>query len=496
MGQIAFALESLALRYRNGGNLLGPWTFSLAQGRSGVLCGPSGSGKTSLLYCLAGRYPEGLGVPDVHGECVVTASSDLLLERSFLQVLGPTVRDELRASEAPSKLPPGSRKQELEWLLEAFSLALLWERPVRELSEGERQRVALASLLLRAPTLFLLDQPASSLDSGARAALKEAIQRVRGRGAALLLADPDWCGIAPADSEKLPMLPTSGLARGGSEADLSDAILKEGSATAEDQQEGTGARLHRSETAWGAGGEETLLEFEGLEIRRGGRTILRDISGKLPRGAIIALVGDNGSGKTSLLLALGGMLKPSRGRVRIPDSTSRRRGRHHRSLMLQEALWHLSGKTVARELQWVQQRVRQQPRPPEGALPAREGITPAHLVSLFGIPELLPRAGQLLSRGETQRVVLAMTALRSSPITFLDEPFRFLWDQERRAIVRFLRAAKSCGSSFLITSPVEFPLPWADQVWRLREGRMETCRSTSTCDHSAMPSSSVPCGVL
>ncbi len=460
MTERAFVLESFKLGYPDG-RTSGPWTFSLGKGRAGTLRGPSGSGKTSLLHSLAGLEPDGFGPITTSGHRHVTAPVDLLFEKPFLQILGPSVKDELSAAEASSRLPPEARKREREWLLEAFSLDSLWDRPVRELSEGERQKLALACLFLRSPVLLLLDQPASSLDQRGQEALKGAIERVAARGKAALVADPDWKRFMPPDAEGLSLFPkASSLPKGVSEDRLFDGP--------DDREAGSG---------------ETLLEFEGLEIRRGGRTVVRDISGRVGRGEIIALVGDNGSGKSSLLLTIAGLLKPGSGQLTRTYRRERRPRRARPALMLQEALWHLSGKQVKGELAWA------------GKRPTRRGgVLPEPLVSLLGLEALLERPGLLLSRGEMQRVALAMAMLRNAPFICLDEPLRFLWDQERKTIGRVFLAARDWGLSLLISSPAEELLPWADQVWRLTRGRMEICRNTSACDNSVTPSSSAPSG--
>ena len=152
--------------------------------------------------------------------------------------------------------------------------------------------------------------------------------------------------------------------------------------------------------------------------------------------------------------------------------------------MLQEPLWHLGGKNVRGELAWAAKRS----RVPQG------GVLPDPLASLLGLDALLERPGFLLSRGEMQRVTLAMALLRNTPIVCLDEPLRFLWDQERKTIGRIFQAARDRGTSLLVASPQEEMLPWADQVWRLSKGRMEICRKTSVYDNSATPSSLVPSG--
>jgi ABC-type multidrug transport system ATPase subunit len=151
--------------------------------------------------------------------------------------------------------------------------------------------------------------------------------------------------------------------------------------------------------------------------------------------------------------------------------------------MLQESLWHLSGKSVKDELAWAGKRRSR-----------RGGVLTEPLVSLLGLEASLERPGLLLSRGEMQRVALAMAMLRNAPLVCLDEPLRFLWDQERKTIGRVFQAARNRGLSLLISSPVEELLPWADQVWRLTRGRMEICRNTSAYDSSVTQSSLAPSG--
>ena len=461
MFEKAFSLDSFSLRYDHLAGTIGPWTFCLEKGRTGVLCGPSGSGKTTLLHCLAGLEPDGFGPVEISGHRCVISPVDLLFEKPFLQILGPSVKDELNAAQEGSWLPSEERTGEREWLLEAFCLETLWDRPVWELSEGERQKLALACLFLRSPGLLLLDQPASSLDRAGRVALKGAIERATGRGGTVLLADPDWKGITPSTVDRLSLFPkASSLPRGVSEERLFD-------------EPGQGR----------AASGETVLTFRDLEIRRGGRTVVRDISGQVSRGEIIALVGDNGSGKTSLLLTIAGLLKPCGGRLTRLYPGQRRFRRARPTLMLQESLWHLSSRTVKGELAWA-----------AGRASAQGGASTESLVSLLDLAALLERPGLLLSRGEMQRVVIAMAFLRNGPIVCLDEPLRFLWDQERKTIGRIFQAARNRGLSLLVASPSEESLPWADQVWRLDRGRMEVCRTASDCDNSATPSSSAPSG--
>ncbi len=436
-----FQLRSLLLRHPGSAGPLGPWTFALERGRAAALCGPAGCGKTTLLLHLAGLGFDGPGPAQISGTSRVTTSVDLLFEKPRLQVLGPRVEDEIEDAERRSLLPPAERAKERARLEEEFGLGGLRRRPLRSLSGGEVQRVAVASLLLRSADLLLLDQPGASLDPEGRAALGRAVERHLRRERSLALADPAWETVCPPGTVSL---------------DLS----RPGGATAHGVPDTFEASAGHAPPP-----PPVTLEFRDLEIRRGERTVLQEASGRISPGEIIALVGENGSGKTSLLLALAGLLRPAAGRVkRVLEGGGRFRKAPPPSLLLQEALWHLAGGRVKGELAWAardRRRRRRGVRRPEAILP--------------GLSSLLDRGGLSLSRGEVQRVALAMTLLRGRPIVLLDEPFRFLWEEEKRAILERIEAERNKGVSFLVTSPTEEEVSWADRVWRLAKGRMETC---------------------
>ena len=434
----AVRCEELSIRYRQRRDTLGPWNLRLAEGEASMLCGPSGSGKTGLLHLLAGLPAGAFGPSVAAGRLRSTRPVGLLLEKLLLQLLGPTAREELDGAEARSLLSPVRRRQERAWLLEAFSLGPLQDRPVREISEGEKQRLALACRLLHAPPLLLLDHPAASLDPDGRAALATALLRATRRGTAVLFADADGETLLPIEGRRFPL-------------------------TAPEPFPEPGARTARPRRAEGPSPGWAWLELREMQVRRGGRTVLEEVSGRVAPGEVVALAGPNGSEKTSLLLAVAGLLRTPRG-SRAWGGPRRRRPRT--AFLLQESLWQMSGGPVGKDLERASR-----------AGGARGGVSREDLAACLGLETLAGRPGVTLSRGEMQRAALGMALSARADVVCLDEPFRYLPGPERERITRCLRGLRQRGVALLVADHTGEIESCADQVWRIHRGRMTPCGS-------------------
>ena len=203
-----FSLNALAARHpaanAAAAPALQPLTIKVAAGEQVAVIGPSGSGKTTLLHALACALRPASGTLALDGTdpwLLSTAALQRLRGRLFLAPQAPPLPPRQRVVTAvlAGRLPQQSfvasvrsllypvGAEEAHAALARFDLAAkLWER-VDRLSGGERQRVALARALVSDATLWLIDEPLSSLDpTRAAQAVETLTAAARERGATLV----------------------------------------------------------------------------------------------------------------------------------------------------------------------------------------------------------------------------------------------------------------------------------------------------------------------
>ncbi len=158
-------------------------TFTVGDGEFAVLLGPSGCGKTTLLRCVAGLEKVDKGEIYIGGEL----ANDLLpRERDLAMVfqsfsLFPTmnVRENIAFPLKVRGVSQQAADEKVREVAKILGIEPLLDKPPRQISGGEQQRVAIGRAIAREPKAFLMDEPLSSLDAPLRAQLRSELKRIQ-----------------------------------------------------------------------------------------------------------------------------------------------------------------------------------------------------------------------------------------------------------------------------------------------------------------------------
>ncbi|MDO5051326.1 MAG: ABC transporter ATP-binding protein [Pseudoclavibacter sp.] len=211
------------------------------------------------------------------------------------------------------------------------------------------------------------------------------------------------------------------------------------------------------------------LTASGVSVDRGGLRAVTDASLRIEEGEKLALVGPNGSGKTSLLRVLAGLAPPARGEVRI-------RGRDTRSLPDRERarLAASLGQDEQTELPFTARDVLLLGR--SAGLPDWRPIRPGdhaaieRLAEEWGLSRLLDRPLQRMSGGERRRVLIARAFAQDAGIVLLDEPTNHLDLRHQHELLA--RIAASPLTAVLALHELDLASAYCTRAVLLSEGRI------------------------
>jgi zinc transport system ATP-binding protein len=175
-----------------------------------------------------------------------------------------------------------------------------------------------------------------------------------------------------------------------------------------------------------------LLDIANLSIDHNGRAVLQDVSFALGRGEIISVIGPNGGGKTTLLRAILGLVRPGSGSVTLAAGTSI--GYVPQKLAIDATMPLTPRRFLTLGMKGVRGRV-------------------AEVADRTGISHLLDRQLAALSGGETQRVLLARAILKKPSLLVLDEPTQGMDVAAQSELFRLIEAIRAeTGAAVIMVS--------------------------------------------
>ncbi len=183
---MVLAIEAKNLRYvyPDGTVGLDNASIEVKEGESLVVLGPNGSGKSTLLMLIAGLLKPDKGYVKIFGKDIdeyrnLRKDVGIVFQNADDYLFNPTVRDELEFSLI--QLGYRDYREKALKIAKEFKIEHLLEKPPFRLSEGEKKKVAIASMLTINPKIVLFDEPTSFLDYNSKREIIEIIKKLKGK---------------------------------------------------------------------------------------------------------------------------------------------------------------------------------------------------------------------------------------------------------------------------------------------------------------------------
>lgn len=477
--------------------------------------GPNGAGKSTLINVISRFYPPTRGLVQLDGveltrlpahtvarHGVARTFQNLELFEAMTVLDNVLVGDHTQqhagfwstALQAPWALRDERQaRQRAMAVLEEVGLAALWYRPASALSFGQRRLLELARALVHRPRLLLLDEPANGLSPPVLQHFVDIVLHYRERyGMAVLLVEHviklvlDLCeritvldnGAVIAEGspdviQRDPQVITAYLGQqvaqetgyGAHNTPASVRPLKD----ALTQSAETGHTATPDERA--AAAQPVMLEVTDVDSYYGKIHILHQVSLQVHAGEVVALLGGNGSGKSTMLRTVSGFVRPRRGTVAFAGKPMH--GQRPDRIVHQGVIHVPQGREIFPKLTVLENLSM-------GAYRSRNASAVAQdlerVYSYF--PILAERAKQYagyLSGGEQQMLAIGRGLMGQPTLLLLDEPSASLAPLVIEAIFATLVQMNADGITILLVEQnVSAALAIADYVYVLRDGSIVT----------------------
>jgi len=384
-----------------------------------------------------------------------------------------TVEDEIAFGPRNLGLSDEEVQQRVEFALESTCIQHLRTRRVVDLSGGEKQRVAIASVLSMKPRILVLDEPTSDLDPGGVRSTVEVLQSLRTRyGMTVVVAEHRFVDLSRY-LNRVVVMEKGRIIADGSCDDIFNGqrrLLSElGILPPHEEVPFRSPIINHTgcsglcELKKDIHSRDTILRVNDVAFNYPhGQQVLRDISFEIGRGELVALLGANGTGKTTLAHLISGLLKPCRGEIllngvgKLNGNLSRRVG-----LLFQNPSRQLFCDSVREEAEFG-------PRNMKCSDFARRA---QDMLEFFGLERYADGDPHHLSEGEKQRLATASILATSPNLLILDETTTGQDWGHLKTLMDMLRVHVSRGMSvLLITHDVHLAMEYASRAMIMREG--------------------------
>ena len=473
----------------------------IEQGAYITICGKSGSGKTTLLRHLKSvltPYGQRTGEVLFKGKKLTDISErDQASEIGFVmqnpehQIVTDKVWHELAFGLESLGYDQKEIRLRVAEMASFFGIQNWFHKDVSELSGGQKQLLNLASIMAMQPSVLILDEPTSQLDPIAAADFLNTVRKINrelrttiiitehrledilyasdqvivmDQGRIVANDRPEKIGeyLKTENNDMFVAMPTPMQVYYGVPNKLKCPLtVREGAEWLELLLAGKNLRIREindEKTLY----DESQIKSPAVELKevwfryeKKAQDVLKGVSMKVPRNSIFAVVGGNGTGKSTMLKSIGGMCKPYRGKVKVEGRLS---------MLPQEPQDLFGHETVEEELKEM---LSDKDVAGEETLEA--------VVGMCEIKHLLTQHPYDLSGGEQQRVALAKVLLTEPEVLLLDEPTKGIDSYFKLKFAQILEKLKEKGVTIILVShDIEFCAKYADMVSMFFDGGIVT----------------------
>lgn len=489
--------ENVAFKYNESTDYaISDCTFSVKKGEKIMLCGASGSGKSTLLRLLKRELsPRG----ELSGDITLMGKDRReLSDRESAEKIGfvmqnpdsQTVCDKVSAELAFGLESFGVKSGEIQSrvgeMAAFFGIEPLYDRDISTLSGGQKQLVALCSVMVTDPDILLLDEPTAQLDPVAARELLGILDRLnKEMGVTIIIAehDPeelfDSCDkilyLAKGKTEFFgtPALTAKYFVENALEGFLPETAkafaklcedlplnVRQGRAKLEKLGVTDIPKQAVTDTERA---EPYALQCKNLWQRyeKNSPDILKGCDLGIRKGECYGLLGSNGGGKSTLLRVICGLCKPYMGTVSL---FGKKQKAYKNGSLFREMLAFLPQEPVT---MFVKESVR------EDLLQSGDKVTVENVSQRMGIEHLLDRHPWDLSGGEIQKCAFAKILLADPKIIVLDECTKGMDSFAKKALGDILLDLKDEGRTILlVTHDLEFAAQYCDRCGLLFDGKI------------------------
>jgi energy-coupling factor transport system ATP-binding protein len=469
-------------------------TCEIEEGEMVLVMGHTGSGKSSLLRLINGLVPHHTGGILAGSITVDGISTHEVKPGSLAHLVGivgqnpingfvtDIVEEELAFGMEALNFPTDVMRKRIEEVLDLLSLNAVRDRSIRTLSGGEQQRVAIAAALVMHPKVLVLDEPTSALDPIAAEEVLSVLHRlVHDLSVTVIIAEhrlerviqfvdriiliegDGETSIGNADEilQKADLVPPIiRLARALNLSEIGRSVREVRRLTNDVREKIVIAPASVPNT------KPTVIEVDSVVVTYDQKDALKKVSTTIKAGEIVALMGRNGAGKSSLLETIVGVASPQAGSVSVngvkPITLQGRERRIAIGYVPQEPADLLYLQSVSQECQSAD---RENEIPPGSTFQFLNRLVP-HISG-----DTHPHD---LSEGQRLALVLSIVLSSNPKVLILDEPTRGLDYQAKRLFSLALQefARKFDSPVLLATHDVELVAELADRVIFLAEGEI------------------------